>query len=429
MGIVKSVGLCPGRNIIGPLILLIGSPQIALVLHSIIVHHDSSVYSFYSSFPESYATPRPFTKEASILLLVFFSLALGLTKLLPGGVCLGPPSPTGYRNTYHANGLLYWLSMNFLFFLALYLKLLRPGLLYDHYGEILSTLNLIAIGLCILLYFKGKYWPSSRDNGPSGSVIFDFFYGTELYPKVWGWDIKQMTNDRFGMMWWAFACMAFAAKQYEQYGYVTDSMMLNVSLQWIYLLKFFLWETGYFYSLDIQHDRGGFYICWGCLVWVPAVYTSSCMWLVANPITIGSGYAGFLFCIGALMIWLNYDADNQRRKFRSSEGREKVWGKEPLYIVALYVNKDGHKTRSLLLASGWWGLSRHFHYIPEVLAALIWSPPVHASSMIPYFYPVFLTLLLLDRSYRDDARCRHKYGEYWDQYMSIVPYKLIPYVL
>jgi len=39
----------------------------------------------------------------------------------------------------------------------------------------------------------------------------------------------------------------------------------------IYNFKFFLWETGYFNSMDIQHDRAGYYICWGCLVWVPAV--------------------------------------------------------------------------------------------------------------------------------------------------------------
>ncbi len=32
------------------------------------------------------------------------------------------------------------------------------------------------------------------------------------------------------------------------------------------MLKFFHWEMGYVNTMDIQHDRAGFYICWGCLV-------------------------------------------------------------------------------------------------------------------------------------------------------------------
>ena len=28
-----------------------------------------------------------------------------------------------------------------------------------------------------------------------------------------------------------------------------------------------------------MHDRAGYYICWGCLVWVPSVYTSPALFL------------------------------------------------------------------------------------------------------------------------------------------------------
>ena len=31
------------------------------------------------------------------------------------------------------------------------------------------------------------------------------------------------------------------------------------------------WETGYWGSMDIMHDRAGYYICWGCLVRSPAL--------------------------------------------------------------------------------------------------------------------------------------------------------------
>ena len=31
----------------------------------------------------------------------------------------------------------------------------------------------------------------------------------------------------------------------------------------------------------------GFYICWGCLVWVPSIYTSPGMYLVNHPVNLG----------------------------------------------------------------------------------------------------------------------------------------------
>ena len=42
----------------------------------------------------------------------------------------------------------------------------------------------------------------------------------------------------------------------------------------------------YFGSMDIAHDRAGFYLCWGCLVWVPSVYTSPAMYLVRRPVAL-----------------------------------------------------------------------------------------------------------------------------------------------
>ncbi len=37
------------------------------------------------------------------------------------------------------------------------------------------------------------------------------------------------------------------------------------------MFKFFYWETGYFNTIDITMDRAGYYLCWGCLVWVQVI--------------------------------------------------------------------------------------------------------------------------------------------------------------
>merc|ERR1712078_7644 len=109
----------------------------------------------------------------------------------------------------------------------------------------------------------GLYFPSSSDAGSSGSLIYDYYWGTELYPRVGPLDIKVWTNCRFGMMGWAMLILCYAAKQLEATGTISDSMLVSVGLQQLYIAKFFLWEAGYWCTMDICHDRAGFYICWG----------------------------------------------------------------------------------------------------------------------------------------------------------------------
>jgi len=127
------------------------------------------------------------------------------------------------------------------------------------------------------------------------------------------------------------------------------------------------------------------------------------------------------------MIYINYDSDQQRYEFRRTNGKTKIWGKEPEYIKATYRTEKNEEKTNLLLVSGYWGLSRHFHYVPEILAALAWTVPYHTVIM-PYFYVIFLSLLLTDRAFRDDHRCGEKYGNDWVAYCKKVPYRIIPYV-
>jgi 7-dehydrocholesterol reductase len=71
---------------------------------------------------------------------------------------------------------------------------------------------------------------------------------------------------------------------------------------------------------------------------------------------------------------------------------------------------------------------RHFHYIPEISAAFFWCIPGY-THLLPLFYPVYLTILLFDRAWRDDARCGAKYKDYWKMYCEKVPSKVIPGVI
>jgi 7-dehydrocholesterol reductase len=108
----------------------------------------------------------------------------------------------------------------------------------------------------------------------------------------------------------------------------------------IYITKFFWWEGGYYKTIDIMMDCAGFYLCWGCLVWVPSVYTINSTYLAFNPDVETSD--AVLLCyliIGIICIYLNYDIDNQRGWVRAKiveEGGCDVWGKPCEYIEAKY---------------------------------------------------------------------------------------------
>ena len=362
------------------------------------------------------------------ILALFAAFQLFLMRVIPGKPFLGPVTPKGNVPLYKANGVLSFLITIVAFLFCSYgLHLFSPTILYDNLGPLLGALNIFSLLFCLFLYLKGILAPSTSDHGRSGNFLFDYYWGVELYPRIFGWDVKQFTNCRFGMMGWPLLILSYAAKQQELYG-LSDAMAVSVALQLLYVFKFFIWETGYFRSLDIMHDRAGFMICWGCLVWLPCIYTSPALYLVHHPIHLGFFGASLIFLAGLMSITMNFLADRQRQQVRAKNGNCLVWGRAPTLITAPYRTQNGEERESFLLASGWWGISRHFHYIPEILSAFFWSLPALFTNFFPYFYVCFLSILLIDRAFRHEKRCKDKYGESWNRYCQIVTYKLIPYL-
>jgi 7-dehydrocholesterol reductase len=425
------------RNNLGPIFLLLACPPMAILFWYTntalsgsfqLLFERFTIDGFFSTLYEIWRPIFFGSRTAWAMIGCFAAVQLLFMKILPGKTVFGPETPNENIPRYKANGVPSFLLTLFLYLYAgAYLRLFPLTIIYDEFGPLIGALNFFSLIFCLFLYFKGTVSPSNTDQGTSGNFFFDYYWGTELYPRVLGWDVKMFTNCRFGMMSWALIILSFAAKQKQLYG-LSDSMMVAVLLQLIYIGKFFLWEPGYLRSLDIMHDRAGFYICWGCLVWVPAVYTSPTAYLVNHPNHLGFPLAYTLLIVGTSAIVINYLADLQRQKIRLSRGDCMIWGKKPELTVANYTTKLGEKRESLLLASGWWGIARHFHYLPEIIGALCWSLPALFNNFFPYFYVVFLTILLFDRTTRIEKRCKEKYGQDWQKHCEKVRYRLIPFI-
>jgi 7-dehydrocholesterol reductase len=353
-----------------------------------------------------------------------------LLEFVPGKKIFGPLTPTGELPEYTDNGMKCWFITHVLW-LALGpfgLDVVNFGAVYDHWGAIIAVASMVTTPFCIFLYFKGRYYPSSRDAQYTGRPAFDFFQGVELHPRLFGVNLKQLLNCRVSMNMWSISQLCFMQAQMNR-GQLCSSMVVLAALHVLYIAKFFWWEAGYFASIDIILDRCGYYIVWGVLCWVPSVYCSPGFTLVENPVHWSLAKASIIFGIGILALVTNYITDYQRQITRATHGNCLIWGKKPKVIVARYRTSNDNKTHeSLLLCSGFWGWSRHFNYVPELILSFAWSWGANSQLLLPWVYWLFLFFLLIDRTERDDEKCRAKYGKHWEEYCKQVLYKFIPYV-
>lgn len=368
---------------------------------------------------------------AVAIIVGYLAWALLLMVIVPGPQSKGPVTPNGNVPIYKDNGFsCYVITMLAFGVLAWALKRFTPysvTVVYDHFDECLGTMTVFSHVLCFLLHLKGLVMPSSSDCGTSGNIIFDYYWGTELYPRVFGIDIKVLTNCRFGMTVWALLVCVFTLKNYELYGFV-DGPWVSAVLQIVYFTKFFWWEAGYMSTIDIMLDRAGFYICWGCLAYIPGLYASVSMYLANHSASLGNFWSAVILGLGLGCCAINYIADKQKQDVRRSDGHCLIWGRRPELIRAEYTLENGQKKTSLLLVSGYWGIARHFHYIPELGLAFLWSVPALFQHIMPYSYFIWLVILLMHRTFRDDTKCSQKYHKYWEEYCRRVPYKVVPYV-
>lgn len=232
------------RDMLAPLFLMVATNVFLAVLLESMTTYDWSIAAAGSALA---ANPVAFiqhgfklpSRTALTILGSFAAFQLALMRLVPGKVYRGPVTSAGNVPVYNANGFQCFVITLVTYLLGAYwFRAFNPSQVYDYYGEMLTGLTLFSLGLCVCLYFKGLLAPSSTDSGTNGNFLMDIYWGTELYPRVLGWDVKMFTNCRFGMMVWAIAPLAFAHKSMELHGGVLSyALMTNCSLQLIYCAK------------------------------------------------------------------------------------------------------------------------------------------------------------------------------------------------
>jgi Delta14-sterol reductase len=103
-----------------------------------------------------------------------------------------------------------------------------------------------------------------------------------------------------------------------------------------------------------------------------------------------------------------------------------------------FFGKKQESINGRLLISGFWYYSRHINYFGEILQSIGLSLLVFNTEyyikmnvfylILPFLYPLYYFLLLFTRERDDNLRCSLKYGKLWDDYIKIVPSRIIPFI-
>ncbi|KAI9221797.1 ergosterol biosynthesis ERG4/ERG24 family-domain-containing protein [Blastocladiella britannica] len=378
-----------------------------------------------------YSVLPAFSWHATTLCAAWIAFQAALYMYLPAKTGYGQQTPAGHVLGYKVNGLLAWFVTHALFIgLSTVVPLFPGSVIADNFPGLYIAANVYGYALTTFSYIKAHFFPTHpEDRKFSSSKIYDFYMGIEFNPRIGKWfDFKLFHNGRPGIVAWTLISYSFAVQQYMKFGYVTNSMVLVNLLHATYVIDFFRWEDWYLRTIDICHDHFGFYLAWGDSVWLPFMYTLQGHYLAVNPVQLSTPYAVGVFLMGAAGYIIFRQVNNQKDVVRNTDGKCLIWGKPPTMIRPKYTTSDGKEHSSILLTSGWWGLARHANYMGDLILSSAMCLACGLEHLTPYFYIVFMTILLVGRIYRDDARCRGKYGKYWEDYCKTVPYKLIPYV-
>ncbi|KAI5863332.1 ERG4/ERG24 ergosterol biosynthesis protein [Durotheca rogersii] len=403
--------------------------------------------------------------EATGYTVAYFFLSALLYRILPATEVEGTVLSTGGRLKYRFNALasaLFTLVICIAGTIAQGAEFPLWTFIADNYLQILTADILIAYAVAAFVYVRSfSVKPGNPEHrllaagGCSGNLIYDFYMGRELNPRVTipiigEIDIKEWMEVRPGLLGWILFNCAFVAKQYRTFGFVSDSIVFIAVVQAVYVIDCLILEPAILTTIDITNDGFGFMLSFGDLAWVPFIYSQQTRYLASHPVALGwLGIAGVSVVLVAGFA-----------VFRLSNLQKNIFRTNPDDPRVAHISYIETKTGSRLMTSGWWGVARHINYLGDwlqawpyslptgfagytILAAggssgaegavarldgreVVQGPAKYWGMLFTYFYIVYFAVLLVHRDGRDDDKCSKKYGEDWEKYKKIVKYKIVP---
>jgi delta24(24(1))-sterol reductase len=370
--------------------------------------------------------------HAAAIYFGFLALQALLACTMPGVWIKGLPVPSegNVQLRYLCNGAASWYATLAIAALLHVTGLFRLTELADNLGPVLTVATLFANVVAVVVYVATI--ARGKQTRMSGNLVYDFFMGAVLNPRVGRLDLKFFIEIRVSWMLLFFLTLSAAAKHYQLHGSITSSLVFMVVAHGLYTNACMKAEDCIPTTWDIFHEKWGWMLIFWNLVGVPYVYSFNSYYLLVNgPVEHSPVYTFALFALlfGAYYVWDTSQA--QRNSFRMKElgtyvRRRTVpqlpWGtlRNPRFLRTA--------NGGTLLVDGWWAYARKIHYSADILMALSWGLACGFSGVLPYLYPAFFFVMIMHRAVRDEKRCRAKYGADWERYRQLVPARFVPFV-
>jgi delta14-sterol reductase len=362
----------------------------------------------------------------------WFLFQVLLERFLPCELVQGPPVKGDPKNrlTYRINGhLAFWVTL-------LLVQLGWPvwheesqtfqltsfpiHYLNEYFAELAFCTIVLCFGLTTYLYVDSFVGDKIlADGGDSGNPFYDFFIGRELNPRIYSFDWKEFCELRPGLIGWMLLNVACMSQQYNETGYVTGSMILLNFFQGTYVWDALYQERAILTTMDITTDGFGYMLILGDLAWVPFTYSVQARYLVKHDPHLSYAALAVILAINRFGYLI----------FRGSNGQKDAFRRNPNDPALAHLTFLQTKRGTKLLTSGWWGMARKINYTGDYIMGLSWCLVCGFDSIVPYYYAIYFLILLVHRSIRDDHMCQAKYGDDWQTYKKMVPYRFVPGVV
>jgi len=351
---------------------------------------------------------------ASLLAVTAFVAALFVgSRVAPGRVAAGGVIENGAPRLYRLNGLALFLASTAAALGAAWAGIAWAPWLHTHAIALFAAANLLSLALAGALYLRGRA-RAARPSRGFARALRDAFMGLERNPAWWGVDLK-LFSYRPSLIGLALINLSFALVQVQRHGFVSEPMLLYQGFTFVYVFNYFQFEHGMLHTWDIVAERFGGMLVWGDYVLVPFFYSLPGWFVLDRVAPLGAGETGALMALFCFGFWLFRGANGQKHRFKQDPSAH-IWG------------RPAQALEGRLLVSGFWGIGRHLNYTGEICVYLAFTLTAGFESAVPWLLPAWLAALLAHRAWRDERRCREKYGALWDAYTRRARFRMIPFV-
>ncbi|XP_030205789.1 delta(14)-sterol reductase LBR isoform X3 [Gadus morhua] len=337
-------------------------------------------------FPPPLPPLEAFWDPQALVLVLLWVLFQALLYLLPvGKLSEGMPLRSGERLKYRTNGF-FAIVVSGVAVAAAVHQGADLSYIHSHFLQLAAASFLLSLLLSVYLYARSRHAPTPERalGGNSGSLMYDFFKGRELNPRIGTFDLKFFCEMRPGLIGWCVinASLAVAEMRLQGLSSPSPAMLLVNAFQLLYVVDGLWNEEAILTTMDLMHDGFGFMLAFGDLVWVPFTYSLQAYYLVEHPHGLGPPALLAILTLKLLGFYIFRQSNSQKNSFR----------RNPAAASLANMKSIPTATGKSLLVSGWWGVVRHPNYLGDLIMALAWSLPCGFGHLLPWYYMVFTSV-------------------------------------